>query len=1664
MSHTATPRRSRPKGRIAAGLAIVLALLALGLIATTIYALRLPEHLSEQDTFIVGQSQLIPGAPGVLHVQVQRHDDARPVDGASVQVALKPQQGGRSQVLYEGTTDAEGRVAATFTVPEVADPAQQIVVTSRSALGGDTLEQAVTVERSFKVLLVTDKPIYQPGQQILIRALALSAFDRKPAAGSPIEVTVADAKGNKVYRQAATASDYGAVSWAFQLADEVNHGAYKISATLGDTTSERTVTVKPYVLPKFKVTATTDEDFYRPGQRVTGRVEAAYFFGKPVDGGRVQLSGWVYDVGRQQALDLSGQTDAGGGFTFEFDLPGYLVGGLEGGVADYILEAAVTDGAAHTEQVSIRIPVAQQGVVIEAVPESGTLKPGLENIVYVMTAYPDGSPAECEVRVVVNGREYQAHTGPYGLGELRLTPDSPHADIQIYAEDALGHSGQLQKYIEGQEWGPLVLLRPERATYRAGETMQVEILTTESSGSIYLDITREGQTLSTRALDVANGKATAAVDLTPDLYGTLALHAYKPISSGQIVRDTRLVVVDAAADLALQVQLDKDLYLPGEQASVTIEVAGQDGQGVQSALGLAVVDESVFALQEQDPGFAKLYFLLEQELLEPKFDLHGMTFTDLMAGSEDLALKEAQDTAAQASLAGVGEAAFGLIANSHNLKYQVAQARQGRILGTVGKALYPTLIVIPILTVLALGYSLWRERVLGRSLLAGIGAPLALFGCAFAYLAVMPLPGAPWADSPLDKLSYVVDELGTALLCLAGPALLGGVIGAIGLAVRAVRHKDLPLGVALLMLGSYLVLLPLFALVLFAIEPDEPRPVTIIGFAAAYLAIPLAFGARAAGFGVKRQGWASVAAAFVALLALFALAGSAAVVSASGRALSNAGVGGAQWGDQGLVGEVMLEAGMPVPVEAIKEAAPMPMATASPAIVERPPAATGGEAQSQAAPLLRQFFPETMYWNPDAVTDASGRWQAELDLAHTITTWRLTALASAQDGRLGSTTAPLRVFQDFFVDIDLPVALTQGDEVSMPVAVYNYLPSGQRVELTLEQQDWFEGLGEASQAVEVAPGDVSVVYFPIKVTATEGRFRPVVTAMGEKMSDATTLRHDVQVVPNGKRFDQTISDRLAGDAEQTVTIPREAIAGTARILVKVYPGILSQVVEGLDALLRMPYGCFEQTSSTTYPNVLVLDYIKSTGQAAPEAQMKAEQYINLGYQRLTTFEVAGGGFSLFGSNPPDRMLTAYGLMEFSDMARVHPVDQAMIDRAARWLVSQQKSDGSWENDQGLVHESSWQSLGNERLPVTAYIVWALTEAGYGGESGAQKGLDYVRELQAGATDAYALALVANALAAADPQGSPTQAALDRLAGMATVEGNGAYWKSNIATFMGATGQTGSIETTALAAYAFLRAEQHTDLANQALTYLIQQKDGYGTWSTTQATVLTLKAPLLSVRKGGEGADATVIISLNGEETEPIRINEENFDVVQMVSFTDKPTPGDNKVRIEVKGKGNLMYQISASYYLLWDQVPVVEADLSLMDISVSYDRTELAVNDTIEVAVHVELKEGAARQAIVDLGVPPGFEVQSEDLAGLVARDSDRPADYPGPKFSRFDLTGRQIIVYLEGLKAGQPLDFSYRIRARYPIKAQTPPSSAYDYYNPGVSAVSAPAAIGVTP
>ena len=277
------------------------------------------------------------------------------------------------------------------------------------------------------------------------------------------------------------------------------------------------------------------------------------------------------------------------------------------------------------------------------------------------------------------------------------------------------------------------------------------------------------------------------------------------------------------------------------------------------------------------------------------------------------------------------------------------------------------------------------------------------------------------------------------------------------------------------------------------------------------------------------------------------------------------------------------------------------------------------------------------------------------------------------------------------------------------------------------------------------------------------------------------------------------------------------------------------------------------------------------------------------------------------------------------------------------------------------------------------------------------------------------------------------------ANLATRDAQGAHWGGEN-TMMGGYGQTGAVESTALAAHALIRGGKNLALAQDALAFIVKSKDSWGTWHSTQATIWALKALMLSASAGDvRDAQATVSVSLNGRASTSFQFTPENADVVRVVTFDDVNL-GENRVSIDVSGKGSLMYQVTAIYYLPWSVAPPEPEPIGLLSVDVNYDRTTVQVDDLVTVGVRARLtRPGTAKMVLLDLGVPPGFTVQADDLNALVEEKS----------ISRYDLTGRQIILYVENLSSEQTLDFKYRLKARFPLRAKTQPYSAYDYYNP---------------
>src|SRR5208283_1686490 len=487
---------------------------------------------------ILGQQSYLAGGEAAVRVIVTDSQNEVIAGRGTVRVELiVPDQ--KSQVLFTGRLNRRGTTEAQFRLPPGAVGSYQLRYVVDTPIGSTEFSQPVRLEDKVSILLTTEKPIYQPGQTIHVRALALDRAHHDAAAKRKLTFVVEDSRGNKVFKKATETDAFGIASAEFGLADEVNLGTYHLQALMGDNdaptnTAEIGLNVERYVLPKFKVGV----DFadknnkaqrgYRPGDHVTGTVHCNYFFGKPVDEAEITVKGSSLDVSMYDVGSVQGKTDREGSYHFDLRLPTYFAGRpLNRGAARVLIEATVKDSAGHAETRGEPITVSESPLLITAVPEGGTLIPNLENQVFVLTSYPDGTPARAGLKVLASGNpDQQVSTDEGGVAVVRINASGKTETLDIDAHDSEGNLASASIQLQSRTGEDQILLRTERAVYRAGDRIQLRVFSTKKRGTAYIDLVKEGQTVLTRDLDIEDGQAELSLVATPEMAGTVDFNAY----------------------------------------------------------------------------------------------------------------------------------------------------------------------------------------------------------------------------------------------------------------------------------------------------------------------------------------------------------------------------------------------------------------------------------------------------------------------------------------------------------------------------------------------------------------------------------------------------------------------------------------------------------------------------------------------------------------------------------------------------------------------------------------------------------------------------------------------------------------------------------------------------------------------------------------------------------------------------------------------------------------------------------------------------------------------------------------------------------------------------------------------------------------------------------
>jgi hypothetical protein len=561
---------------------------------------------------------------------------------------------------------------------------------------------------------------------------------------------------------------------------------------------------------------------------------------------------------------------------------------------------------------------------------------------------------------------------------------------------------------------------------------------------------------------------------------------------------------------------------------------------------------------------------------------------------------------------------------------------------------------------------------------------------------------------------------------------------------------------------------------------------------------------------------------------------------------------------------------------------------------------------------------------------------------------------------------------------------------------------------------------------------------------------------------ADSVKKTFRVVPDGFPRTGSFSDTLEGGAAVHTVKLTDWIPGTLQVKVDVFPSTMSDLQKGLEGLLREPGGCFEQTSTSSYPNTLILDYLQSTKSAKPEVEKRARELLGRGYNRLTTFECQTGqkngreGYEWFGGTaPPHEALTAYGLLQFKDMSRYQEVDPAMMKRTQEYLLSRRDKQGGFlRNDRAL------DTFGRASKEVTdAYIVWALTEAGC--DDPLTLELDALTTKAKTAKDPYFLALVANSLI----NKGRTKDALALLDTIVAVQKEDGCIEGADRSITSSRGRDLHIETTALALLGWLKADPgkfHTPVKN-AVSWIGKQRGGYGGFGSTQSTIMALKALIEYTRKQPREVKPGELKLFVGTAKEPAASLPFGASVPDTLTLPlPKPEAllkaGDNKVRVEITGGNALPYTLSWTYRTRRPE----SADACPLTLTTALAE-KAKEGDVLHMTVTVTNKSAEGQgMAVAIIGLPGGLTLP-EDMKQLTGY-TRLPDDGSRPLVAAFELRGRELVLYWRDLGPGQKIEVPIDLICNVPGVYTGPASRAYLYYQADSKCWIDPLKVSITP
>ncbi len=665
--------------------------------------------------------------------------------------------------------------------------------------------------------------------------------------------------------------------------------------------------------------------------------------------------------------------------------------------------------------------------------------------------------------------------------------------------------------------------------------------------------------------------------------------------------------------------------------------------------------------------------------------------------------------------------------------------------------------------------------------------------------------------------------------------------------------------------------------------------------------------------------------------------------------------------------------------------------------------------------------------------------QAEVDLQVPDFNGKLRLMAVvAGPNQFASKDLEVTVAAPLVVELAAPRFINHGDSAIVALDVQNL--SGQDETLNVRVESAGLKFGTPERKLTLKNEEKQTLRFPIETGGSFGL--NAVTILVEGKAAKVTRDFVLQVqAPTPYQTVRRIANLAPNESlqlnEQEIsTLLKASVQGSLEMS-SMPPLNLPQHIKGL---VTYPYGCTEQTVSSTYPHLFIDGETAKQYKLKPFSQEQRADFVAQSLAKLSGRQAPNGGFSSWGSvSNYEYWLTAYVanfMLDARDAGFKIPDD--MLQKSLNFLLK-----GLQEGVATLPQKSipkrqdslfqDMQYAGEGRFGVLTYGAYVLAREN-------KAPLSSLRQLLESKDHAYSgLSLVQLGIAL-KLMGDEPKSAQAIESGLNTKRKAGYWW-----------GDYGSeVRDLALSIYLLDRHKLQVSKAQNLLPELIGyvKEDDY--LSTQEKLAVFLAAHKLGASAGNDWQMSMT----SAGETRKFAGKTSQFEEISPALLAKGITltnTGDKSLYVSASLKGNALKMPSADKSNV-----VLSRKLYRADGKPVGDRRSFKVGESLIVGLTVAPKQSAVNLLVVD-AIPAGFEIENLNLKqseGLDALEIDgkNPLEEMASRYISHTEFRDDRFVAILNTHSKASFNLYYRVRVVTPGRFVFPPVYAEDMYRPKIN------------